>query len=496
MARKLIVEIVGDTSSLEKAFRKSGADTRTFAEKSSSMGKTLAKTGLFAGAAIGVGALTAAIHTGISEFTDSQKVAAQTAAVLKSTGGAAGVTAKQVDDLASSMLNYTGIDDETIKSGENLLLTFTNIRNEAGKNNDIFTQATKVTTDLSVALGEDMKSAAIQVGKALNDPVRGITALRRVGVSFTKAQQDQIKVLVKTGHTMQAQKVILAELHKEFGGSARAAGDTLAGKLNILRETFKNLAGRIVELVIPAFTRLVDRANKWLTNARNQQKIINAAKAAFNALTTGIHIITAAFQTLSKIVGGNTNAIYALVAAYAAWKILSIAGNIATLAGKFGLLATSTKTAEGATSGLSASFIGKAGLVVGAGAAAFALTTLILKVTGLDQKLRGAGSAAYDLAAKLGLAQGAPAAALSQGAFSALRRQAAGLERGGLTPEQAAARLQRMHPGYQAHDIAVAAAGIHISGGIHLHGVQNPRELQDAITKAARGRPVRRRGDP
>ena len=76
---------------------------------------------------------------------------------------------------------------------------------------------------MSVALDQDMKSSAIQVGKALNDPVKGMTALSRVGVSFTEKQKDMVKHLEKTGHHLEAQKIILHELKKEFGGSAAAA---------------------------------------------------------------------------------------------------------------------------------------------------------------------------------------------------------------------------------------------------------------------------------
>ena len=59
-----------------------------------------------------------------------------------------------------------------------------------------------------------MTNAAVLVGKALNDPKKGLTALRRVGVQFTDAQEDQIKALVKSGKTMDAQKIILRELAK------------------------------------------------------------------------------------------------------------------------------------------------------------------------------------------------------------------------------------------------------------------------------------------
>lgn len=248
--RTLKVEIVGDASSLHRAFGQAADSGSRFGGALRGVGKAAA----FAVGGAALGGLAVTLKAGFSEFSEGQKVAAQTAAALKSTGGAANVTAKQVDDLAGSIMRYSGIDDEAIKSGENLLLTFTRIRNETGKGNDVFNQATRVVTDMSVALGQDMKSSAIQVGKALNDPIKGITALQRVGVSFTAGQKEQIKALVDSGHAMEAQKVILAELNTEFGGSAKAAGDTLPGQLNKLKETFNNLAGDLVGKAVPALT--------------------------------------------------------------------------------------------------------------------------------------------------------------------------------------------------------------------------------------------------
>jgi hypothetical protein len=62
-------------------------------------------------------------------------------------------------------------------------------------------------------MGTDMKGAAIQVGKALQDPVHGISALRRVGVNFNESQVETIKKLVETGQAAKAQGLILAELN-------------------------------------------------------------------------------------------------------------------------------------------------------------------------------------------------------------------------------------------------------------------------------------------
>ena len=255
MARKIEVQIVGDADSFHRAIGKATSSTSKFG---SVLGGAFSVGAAAAGTAL-VG-LGIAAKIGFDEFDQHQKAMAQTNAVLKSTGGAANVTAGHISNLANHMLNLTGIDDEVIQGGENVLLTFRNIRNEAGKGNDIFDQSTKAITDLSVAMGEDLHSAALQVGKALNDPVKGLTALKRVGVQFTDSQTAMIKKLVDSGHTMEAQKIILGELHKEFGGSAVAAGKTLGGQLDILKEKFKNAAGEVVAGLLPYVLKLANFA--------------------------------------------------------------------------------------------------------------------------------------------------------------------------------------------------------------------------------------------
>jgi hypothetical protein len=207
------------------------------------------------GGAAALGGLVATLKIGVDEFMAAQKVMAQTGAVLKSTGGAANVTSKRITSMSESLMKLSGVDDEAIQSGQNLLLTFTKIRNETGKGNNIFDQATLAMTNLSVAMGKDLSSSAILVGKALNDPVKGVGALSRAGVQFTASQKDTIKALVDSGNVMGAQKMILKELETQFGGSAKAAGQTLPGQLNILKETFRNVAAGLVTTFIPYLSR-------------------------------------------------------------------------------------------------------------------------------------------------------------------------------------------------------------------------------------------------
>lgn len=193
--------------------------------------------------------------TGLAAAQEAAKVSAQTEAVIKSTGGAANVTAGQIDALAGSISRKTGIDHKAIGAAQNLMLTFTNVQNRVGEGNDIFNQATKAMVDMGAAMGTDAKSSAIQLGKALNDPIAGVSALAEVGVDL-KPQKKLIEKLVEIGDVAGAQKIILNELATEFGGSAEAQA-TAAGK-------FKNAIGELQEsvgrLLLPAIEGLARAA--------------------------------------------------------------------------------------------------------------------------------------------------------------------------------------------------------------------------------------------
>lgn len=213
------------------------------------------------------GLITAAISTvgrsvkgffegAIQESRDAAHGLAQTEAAIKSTGGAAGVTTKQIVDLAGSLSHTTLQTDDSVQSLENLLLTFTGVKNAVGEGNDIFTQATKIGLDMAQALGGDATQSAIQLGKALNDPVAGISALTRVGVTFTAQQKEQIKTLQASGDTLGAQKVILAELTKEFGGSASAAAKADGG-FHLFQQRMDDVKQSIGDRLQPALTALM-----------------------------------------------------------------------------------------------------------------------------------------------------------------------------------------------------------------------------------------------
>jgi hypothetical protein len=217
-----------------------------------------------------------ALKNSVSAYTESELVTKQLETVLKSTGGVAGVTKDAVLDLASALQQTTNFEDDAIVSADNLLLTFTNI----GK--DIFPQATETMLDMSQALGQDLKSSAIQLGKALQDPILGVTALRRVGVNFNQAQTEVIKNLVNTGRAAEAQQLILKELNVEFGGSAKAARDTFGGAVISLKNNIGDLQENIGMYITMAGRPFVENANNivksisaWVMSSNGMKVIID-----------------------------------------------------------------------------------------------------------------------------------------------------------------------------------------------------------------------------
>ena len=270
---------------------------------------------------------------------DAEQAQAQLNAVIESTGGAAGVTTDMANDYANALSQVTMFDDEAILGGEAMLLTFTNI------GQDVFPQATETILDMSQALGQDLNSSAMQLGKALNDPIQGVTALRRVGVQFTDDQEKMIKKMVESGDVAGAQKLILAELGKEFGGSAEAAGQTMAGQLAILNTEFENVKEEAGTALMPVLKDLVgivkemmpylQQAVQWFSGLPTPVKtgavaflgLIAALAPLLGAISAIISIATALGPVLAAIGGAISAAagpillvIAALALLWLAWK--------------------------------------------------------------------------------------------------------------------------------------------------------------------------------
>jgi hypothetical protein len=249
--------------------------------------------GSFKHIAGGVGVALATLGLGsiigdmFGEAREAAKIGRITENAIKVTGSAAKVTAQQVADLSEAISNKTGVDDEAVQSGANLLLTFKNVRNELGKGNDVFSQATGYAQDLAAAGFGDAEGAAKMLGKALNDPVAGLTALGRAGVTFSADQKEQIKNFVKTGDLLSAQKIILGEVGAQVGGAAAAAADPMQ-KLGVIVKNLEEDLGT-------AFLPMIESASTWL--GENLPGAVKTVSSFF----TGTLI--PAFKQLGDVIG-------------------------------------------------------------------------------------------------------------------------------------------------------------------------------------------------
>lgn len=221
-----------------------GADLKQFssqmqnAQRSlNSYGQRLQKVG--AGLTIGLTTpLLAFAALSVKNFDTQAKAIAQVEAGLKSTGNAVGFTSEALQKMASDLQNNTLFGDEAIlKDATAQLLTFTNIAGEQFKRTQL------AALDLATRLDGDLKGASIQLGKALNDPIKGLAALGKSGIQFSKDQTEVIKTLAETGRLAEAQTLILDELEKQYGGSAAAAAKAGLGPFTQL----KNILGDITE---------------------------------------------------------------------------------------------------------------------------------------------------------------------------------------------------------------------------------------------------------
>lgn len=280
----LLVKIGADISGLTKGLDEAeGKTEKTSANVSKSASKTAAAFGGI-GDAMTVGVTLPILAFGamsVKAIMDNENAMAELNAVIKSTGGAAGVTAKSVTDYASEMQGMTKFSDEAIISGTSMLLTFTKI----GKN--VMPLAQDAMLNMAEKFGS-MDNAAVMLGKALNDPVVGMGALREAGVTFSPVQQKQIRDFMAMGKTAEAQKVILRELSTEFGGLAIAAGDTTAGKLAKLTNNLQDLGAAIGTIAQPALIWLVNSLNDMITNFTNAPKPVQGLIIAIGGILAAI----------------------------------------------------------------------------------------------------------------------------------------------------------------------------------------------------------------
>ncbi len=261
---------------------------------------------------IGLGAVA------IKAFGEQAKAVAQVEAGLISTGNAAGFTSEELQKMAADLQTKTIFgDEEILKDATAQLLTFTNIAGEQ------FERTQLAALNLSTRLDGDLKSASIQLGKALNDPVANLSALSRSGIQFSKEQKAVIKELAETNRLAEAQKIILDELEKQYGGAAEAAANAGLGPLKQIQNNISDISEEIGKKLLPIIEKIAKKLQVFFNafsnlDSKTQETIL------------GITLLVATLGPFLIIIGTAIGVIakLAIVVAGLSAKFLLIVGSV------------------------------------------------------------------------------------------------------------------------------------------------------------------------
>ncbi|MHB8207776.1 hypothetical protein [Mucilaginibacter sp.] len=247
----------------------------------------------------------------LSIYRSTAAAEAQIVAGIKSTANVAGLSLDDLRDKAEELEHKTLFTQAQTEQAEAIQLTFTNIRGA------IFNEALPAIEDLATRMGgdgpADLKGAALQLDKALQDPIKGITALHRVGVSFSDAQKNMIDMDVKHGQVQKAQSIILQELQTEFGGSAEAARSVLgpAGDLDEQMDELKKGFGQFIDESLRVVIPMLLETAEWFTENKEVIGDISTvvafgagAWAIYEGALLGVSAVTAVYNGYLAVSNG------------------------------------------------------------------------------------------------------------------------------------------------------------------------------------------------
>jgi len=229
------------------------------------------------------------------------------------------VVTNRLVDLANEQARLTGVNQNTIKESQALLLTFKDIASSADEVGGAFDRATQLTLDMASAGFGSVTDNAKQLGKALNDPIAGLTALRRSGIQFTEAQQDQIRTLVESGEVLEAQNMILEEIENQVGGTAEAT----ANGTDKMKVAFSQASESIGLALLPVMEKLVEIIVPLADFIAENTELVLALAAGIGTLAGAVVVANIAMKLWSAITAITTGVNYALATSFTAVQVAS-----------------------------------------------------------------------------------------------------------------------------------------------------------------------------
>lgn len=254
---EVIIDVNADTSKYEDKVKGLGGKTESMMKKAE--GASFGLLGAVTAAAAGVGVVG---FTSMKAAEEAATANARLDQIYKQMGDSTGKLSKAAKDYADELSKQIGVDDEVIKAGQAKLATFSKVSDNA----KTMARATKAAADLSAAGFGDISSTSVQLGKALQDPIKGITALGRSGVTFSDQEKELIKTMYEAGDVAGYQEIMFKAVEKQVGGVSEATANTsdkIAVQMGEIQESLGTAFLPIVEAILPLIEQLATKIGEF-----------------------------------------------------------------------------------------------------------------------------------------------------------------------------------------------------------------------------------------
>jgi hypothetical protein len=273
-AKSISIPVTGNTAPLRKALKEAQKDLTLFGRATQKFGQAQNLAfGLAGSAAFGYATRLAKVA---EEASTSRARIDQIANSMGLFGLATGQVTDRLVDYANATARATGIDQNAIKQTQAKLLTFKELAKSANVVGAEFDRATQAAIDLQAAGFGDATNNAVQLGKALQDPIKGLTALRRSGITFTEAERERIRVLVESNRVSEAQREILSAIEKQVGGTAEAT----ANATNKMAVSYQQLQEQLGNYLLPTLDKVAGKFDEIAQTSEKRGPIVGLAKGA------------------------------------------------------------------------------------------------------------------------------------------------------------------------------------------------------------------------
>ena len=297
-ATDVVIRFLSDVSDLKDSVNKIQGSTDKF------------KTGMKAvGAAVASGFAVKQVGDWVNAAEEANAASATLAKTLQNAGDSTGQWAKHAEDLANTLMNQTGIDDEVIKGAQSILATFHSVGQTAGTTGGAFDRASAAALDMSKAGFGSVDSAATMLGKALEDPEKGLTALGKAGVTFSDDQKAAIKAMVESGDKAGAMNAILQNVEGQVGGVATAsatAGDKMKTAFGETQESLGQAllpAMQALAPILQSVAGFIQENAGWLVPLAGAVAAVTIAVWAFNAALAANPIVLVTIAVAALVAG-------------------------------------------------------------------------------------------------------------------------------------------------------------------------------------------------